>query len=569
MTMATTIARTTTMATTKAMTMTATTTAMAMARTRAIARTRVIARIALRLGEVAWHNAPRKAAMLCVGLALVACVEKQEFTPAAPTVPQPRLPRNDAYEGSVITRKLQPKFVWEEAQAQRGPIVYELQYSPDVTFTADVTTIQTPELTYQPPDALAVSTVPPVGRRYYWRVRACLERSCSDYSRPWWVNLGRSSKDFNGDGYADVAVSAPTHATYGGVFIYFGGPLPLNAIVDGTISSPVFVAGFGGLATGGDANGDGFADLVVGHRSVPKAWVYYGGAGQTLDGNYDIEMRVGSATYLRAMFTSDLDGDYKSDILVSDPSNSLRGASAGAVHVFTGTDRPAGPNQFTIFGRMAEEYVGFRSPGVGDVTGDGLPDILLTPDRFYDEIHAPPCLSRLYHSVAPLDAEVDFTFFGDTTAGYCSFGAIIIDDLNGDGISDIVTAENSYVPSIPIMPGFRRIRSYLMNRSGEPKSLEPFEMNSDMAVLYPAGDLNGDGYYDLAVASERTSTILFGSPRGVSEAGRLPHSYVVASGDLNGDGYDDLLSGDVNLGLWLGGPGGTFNESQDGLFPGM
>jgi hypothetical protein len=132
--------------------------------------------------------------LMCWALGSASCVSSTDYTPLPPSVPKLRLPRNDVYEGSVITGSLRPKFVWEASTANTsGAITYELQLSADPKLEADVTTVTIAEPSYQSDAALPVSTVPPVGRRYYWRVRACLATTCSEFSPTWWVNLGRSS----------------------------------------------------------------------------------------------------------------------------------------------------------------------------------------------------------------------------------------------------------------------------------------------------------------------------------------------------------------------------------------
>jgi hypothetical protein len=227
--------------------------------------------------------------MVWVALVSAGCVSSTDYTPLPPSVPKLRLPRNDVYEGSVVTGSLRPRFVWEASAANTsGPITYELQLSADPKLEVDVTTVTTAEPSHQPAAALPVSTVPPVGRRYYWRVRACLPKVCSDFSPIWWVNLGRSSKDFNGDGYADVAVGSSIYQDRGAAFIYFGGPGPsLDSVADGILDNSVRYDSFSNrLASAGDFNGDGFGDVAV--ASQKKVFLYFGGAGSTFDNAPDV-----------------------------------------------------------------------------------------------------------------------------------------------------------------------------------------------------------------------------------------------------------------------------------------
>ena len=169
-----------------------------------------------------------------------------------PETPRPLSPHNGAYTGSLhdpTKKPLKPKFRWLPTPEDGcGPVTYDLQVddscstagfsnctfsSPEINQSAIPGNSFTPTATME----LAVSQTPPVGRRYYWRVRACRQDECSPWSDVRYVNVGRLSDDFNGDGYSDVVVGALYQSAgvlnEGNAFVYYGssGGIPASPSV--------------------------------------------------------------------------------------------------------------------------------------------------------------------------------------------------------------------------------------------------------------------------------------------------------------------------------------------------
>jgi hypothetical protein len=83
--------------------------------------------------------------------------------------------------------------------------------------------------------------------------------------------------DVNGDGYADVLVGAYLasngQASEGRVFVFHGSPSGLGATPAWTAESDQASAFFGSsVATAGDVNKDGYADVIVGATGSPQGW---------------------------------------------------------------------------------------------------------------------------------------------------------------------------------------------------------------------------------------------------------------------------------------------------------
>lgn len=245
--------------------------------------------------------------------------------------------------------------------------------------------------------------------------------------------------DFDGDGLDDVAVGADSTnvgtATNAGEIVVFFGPDLVNfqVVQDQT---PTTFAHFGERLVAADFDGDGLSDLGCGARVSTdavsgEAFVFYGPdfgtstrlapASLPLDAWFGIELAAG-----------DLDGDGLADLAVGAPGGGgILGA--GDVRLFWGPSLAMGPVLTSPTPLMNAR---FAAPGIGDVTGDGVPDVVVGARG--DTWSGVPESGRAYLFEGPgLNPGVGLAT--PSPEGQSQFGSEVkIGDVNGDGIGDAV-----------------------------------------------------------------------------------------------------------------------------------
>jgi hypothetical protein len=277
--------------------------------------------------------------------------------------------------------------------------------------------------------------------------------------------------DVNGDGLDDIAVGAPGACSADGcngiVYIVFGkksgAPVALSDIGEAageTLGYPIEGArGSVGwdVASAGDLNGDGLADILI---SSPFGGAFYVVHGQsstaTVDlGTFDDETqgmmgyRVDAPSadrndYYSAANAGDVNGDGLPDAVFGVIRNQ---DALGAAYVVFGKLDPAPIDVSNLLGRgyamrgpLKRSSAGYAVAGAGDVNGDGLADTLVTAP-------AVNCCSDGDAYIVfgkPDPMEVDLKSLGSGgihIKGYLSGAnigesAAMIGDSNGDGLQD-------------------------------------------------------------------------------------------------------------------------------------
>jgi hypothetical protein len=323
------------------------------------------------------------------------------------------------------------------------------------------------------------------------------------------------------------------------------------------------------VAAAGDVNNDGFADVIVGAPGVGRAFIFYGAPDGLSIADVDLSVSGGS----RAEFgtsvagAGDVNGDGFDDIIVGAPGWDNAQGRAFILMGSTDTRRVRRPDIELGPETQAGARYGSSVAGVGDVDGDGFDDVLIGAPTWSGTQSRQ---GRAYlHRGSLLGTE---TAPGLTTAPVnderAGFGAALAGagDVDGDGLADmIVGAPGAIVGGVRegtvlLLRGSTSFLSAAPTWQPEPLLLGEAEVGRALAS---AGDLNGDGYADIAVGAWRADApsvgagevlVFFGSATGpapfpqwrLSPADQTGAGFgrsVAGAGDVDGDGYSDLVAG--------------------------
>jgi hypothetical protein len=450
--------------------------------------------------------------------------------------------------------------------ARRGCEEVTPTWSRDVSVVAEPMTASAVVLPSEVP-----SIVPGV---YWWMVTSLGPGCAAASSEPWELRVGVTPPttsgdatwwgayaDFNGDGYADLAVGDPAPMTSGSgvVYVHHGSSDAVPASPGTMLTRSA--AGFGAsVASAGDFDGDGYGDLAAAMDGAVQ--VFRGGAS-------GLDSRVGNelvpaglppgATESRVVGVGDVNGDGFGDLVarasVAGTARVYFAAGGARATSFVEVPRPVDTTTAT-----ACPFYGASVAPAGDVNGDGFADFAIgcpaatpggpsamAPARVYVVLGGatfdprapravplrPPAMSEVGSSFGHLVAGV-----GNAT-GTRRAAVAVGDETTGNHLRlfefDAASPPSAAEVALP---------------SGLPGLLSLLGPLRPLTALAGVGDVNRDGVGDYALAfgtGLAPAVVLVPSrqpPARFNPALLLdPVIAFAGAGDADADGFDDLAVG--------------------------
>ncbi len=382
-----------------------------------------------------------------------------------------------------------------------------------------------------------------------------------------------SAGDINGDGYADLIISAPRNKSNGidagASYVVFGKASGFTADIslptlDGITGFKIVGASardWSGWSVGsaGDVNGDGYDDLIVGSLyddgvASGASYVVFGKATgfaasldlATLDGTTGFKLSTEARHGALVASAGDVNGDGYDDIIVGADVSNTRSTLPGTGYLVFGKSSgfDADLDLSTLDGstgfRLRTQEVGSRASvaSAGDINGDGYDDLIMgvafsdangnSSGASYVVFGKAETFAATF-DLGSLDGSNGFRLKGETEGDQSGISAASAGDINGDGYDDLIIGADHTNP----------------NGSISGTSYVVFGKATGFAADVDLSALNGSNGFRLL---------------GVAQGDMSGHS-VASAGDVNGDGYDDLI-----VGAWLARPNGRASGTSYVVF---
>ncbi len=303
----------------------------------------------------------------------------------------------------------------------------------------------------------------------------------------------------------------------------------------------------------GDANNDGFSDVLVGSPGENMVRLYYGAA--VLDTIPDMTF-VGPQSGERfgaSVAFGDIDDDGFDDILIGAPDNDTGAPNGGMVYLYRGNEDTTA--DLTVSGTQDGEALGSSLASGFDFSGDGIED-WATGSPGYDGTGTDAGRCYIFYG-GGLDASADLTLDGSASGDQFGASMASAGDFNADDVGDLVIGAPKHGETLTqagriyVFPGGSSAAVPFLTADG------PAAKSDLGASVAGIGDYNGDGIDDVAA----------GAPLYDSSGGQNLGAVFLYYGGLSVSGTANLQISGNRTNAYFGtsvAPAGHPREGEDG-----
>jgi hypothetical protein len=361
--------------------------------------------------------------------------------------------------------------------------------------------------------------------------------------------------DFDGDGFADIVVGGPGFTSgqdrEGRVMLFAGSAAGPSSFTQTQLNNDF--AGFGSAVAGaGKVNDDIYADVIAGAPGYDDG-ILSGGVAVLYHGSPSglpsTPAWIGSTDQFDARFgaavsgAGDVNHDTFDDVLIGAPGYNAVSFQEGRAFLYFGsaTGLPPSP-AWSPAGATAGGQFGASVAGVGDLNNDGFDDVAVGAPGEQNGEAGEGRVHLFLGSASGLPAAASQILEGNQAGA--AFGSSVsgAGDVNGDGFADLIVGAPQF-DSGQTDEGMGFL--FLGTASGvNPVPAWKVQMDQASALVGAsvagAGDMNGDGFDDVAIAApgydgdlsnEGRVFLFLGSPDGLGSApARVIESNQVGSG---------------------------------------
>lgn len=352
--------------------------------------------------------------------------------------------------------------------------------------------------------------------------------------------------DIDQDGVPDVVLGGlqafPSKQFSGGVFLHSGRTGGLLKSWFG----PNGGAEYGhATASGADVDQDGTNDVLVGAPSYqnPSAGLANHGRVELLSGSTGGTLFAfegdssGDALGIAVAIVGDTNADGFVDLLAGAPDDDDFGPSSGSLRLWSGA---TGAARFTIHGQDPGGYYGSSVTDAGDLDQDGFDDLFVGA---WGHGFSFTGMARVLdgQSGAPLK-----TWFGTSGDDELGYALARVGDVSGDGIPDLaISSPGADVTLVDdgrvlVVSGAGGATLFQLHGAASGASLgwaiAGFEADGDGVADLAIGRSNGVSF----VSGATQTSLAELQPATAALFGKS----VAGVGDLDGDGFDDVAVGD-------------------------